>query len=77
MLVRQREGIAKTKGESAYWGRKPTAREKADEVLRLKAEGLGVTAIAEQFGIGRRSVYNILGDTPEAAKVWNTRRGAA
>ena len=73
MLVRQREGIAKAKGESAYWGRKPTAREKADEVLRLKAEGLGATAIAEQLGIGRRSVYNILGDTPEAAETFKHR----
>jgi DNA invertase Pin-like site-specific DNA recombinase len=85
MLVRQREGIAKAKGEKNYWGRKPTARVHADEVKRLKAEGLGAAAIAEQLGIGRRSVYNILGDTPEEAaetfkhraKVWNARKGAA
>lgn len=61
MLERQREGIAKAKAEGKYKGRKPTARAKADDVMRLKKEGLGPTAIAKRLGIGRASVYRILG----------------
>lgn len=60
MLERQREGIAKAKTEGKYKGRKPTAMAKAKEVIRLKNEGLGATAIAEQLKIGRASVYRIL-----------------
>lgn len=82
MLERQREGIAKAKAENNYWGRKPTARAQADEVKRLKDEGLGATAIAEKLGIARRSVYNILRDTTEAAETfkgrveaWSDRKG--
>ncbi|PYF13159.1 DNA invertase Pin-like site-specific DNA recombinase [Rhodobacter viridis] len=62
MLERQREGIAKAKAEGKYKGRAPTARAKADEVLRLHAEGIGGTEIAKRLGIGRASVYRILGD---------------
>ncbi|MBS7812856.1 recombinase family protein [Roseococcus pinisoli] len=61
MLERQREGIAKAKAEGLYKGRAPTARRKTDEVLKLKAEGLGADAIAEQLGLGRSSVYRIIG----------------
>lgn len=64
MPHRQREGIAKA--ESKYKGRKPTARAKSDDVLRLKLEGMGVTAIAKLLGIGRASVYRIL-EAKEAA----------
>jgi DNA invertase Pin-like site-specific DNA recombinase len=60
MLERQREGIAKAKSEGKYKGRKPTARAKADEVKRLKEEGVGATEIANLLGIGRASVYRIL-----------------
>jgi len=60
MLERQREGIAKAKAEGKYKGRKPTAMAKADEVRKLKAEGMGPTEIATQLGIGRASVYRIL-----------------
>jgi DNA invertase Pin-like site-specific DNA recombinase len=38
MLERQREGIAKAKREGKYMGRKPTAREKADEVKALSED---------------------------------------
>ena len=62
MLERQREGIAKAKAEGKYKGRKPTARAQADQVQRLKAEGLGASEIAEKLGIGRASVYRILAD---------------
>lgn len=61
MLERQREGIAKAKAEGKYRGRKPTARAKADEVKTLKASGVRPTDIARQLGIGRASVYRVLG----------------
>jgi DNA invertase Pin-like site-specific DNA recombinase len=60
MLERQREGIAKAKAEGKYKGRAPTARAKADEVLRLHKAGVGATEISKQLGIGRASVYRIL-----------------
>jgi DNA invertase Pin-like site-specific DNA recombinase len=60
MLERQREGIAKAKGEGRYKGRKPTARAKADEVRRLHGQGVRPTEIATRLGIGRASVYRVL-----------------
>lgn len=60
MLERQREGIAKAKAEGKYKGRVPTARRKAAEVHRLKAEGKIVDAIADELGISRSSVFRIL-----------------
>jgi DNA invertase Pin-like site-specific DNA recombinase len=60
MLERQREGIAKAKAEGKYRGRKPTAREKAADVKRLHADGIGATEIAKRLGIGRASVYRAL-----------------
>ena len=62
MLERQRVGIAKAKAEGKYRGRAPTARAKSDEVLALKAKGVGASKIAEQTGISRKSVYRILAD---------------
>ena len=60
MLERQREGVAKAKAEGKYKGRAPTARAKAPEVRRLKAEGVKPTHIAKRLGISRASVYRIL-----------------
>lgn len=60
MLERQREGIAKAKADGKYKGRKPTARAKEEDVLRLKSEGVGATEIAKRLGIGRASVYRII-----------------
>ncbi|MDD8023131.1 MAG: recombinase family protein [Paracoccaceae bacterium] len=67
MLERQREGIAKAKAAGKYKGRAPTARAKADEVLRLHGEGVGGTEIAKCLGIGRASVYRILDAAKEAS----------
>jgi DNA invertase Pin-like site-specific DNA recombinase len=55
---RQLEGIAAAKQRGVYRGRRATIR--ADEVRRLRAEGLGATEIAERLGIGRASVYRVL-----------------
>jgi DNA invertase Pin-like site-specific DNA recombinase len=60
MLERQREGIAKAKAEGAYKGRKPTARAKTADVLRLAAAGTKREEIAAQVGVGVASVYRIL-----------------
>jgi DNA invertase Pin-like site-specific DNA recombinase len=61
MLERQREGIAKAKREGRYKGRVPNARRQAAEVARLKAEGVRPSEIASRLGIGRASVYRVLG----------------
>ncbi len=68
MLERQREGVAKAKGEGKYKGRKPTARAKADEIRALAAQGLSMGAIAAQLGIGKGSVHRVL-NTKERGKL--------
>ena len=60
MLERQREGIAKAKAEGKYKGRKPTARAKTDQVIKLRAAGIKPNDIVSQLGISRASVYRIL-----------------
>ncbi|WP_046863666.1 recombinase family protein [Microvirga massiliensis] len=60
MLERQREGIAKAKGEGKYKGRKPTARAKTDEIKALAADGVSLSNIARQLGIGKASVHRVL-----------------
>ena len=70
MLERQREGIAAAKAAGKYKGRKPTARERSDEVLEKRGRNLGVSRIAREVGISRSSIYRILedhGDPAEAA----------
>jgi DNA invertase Pin-like site-specific DNA recombinase len=60
MLERQREGIAKAKAENRYMGRRPSARLKADEAVKLFNAGRSVTDIATALNIGRGSVYRAL-----------------
>ena len=69
MLERQREGIAKAKREGRYKGRVPTARRQAAEVARLKAEGVRPSEIASKLGIGRASVYRVLGSQAAGDRV--------
>ena len=63
-LERQFEGVAAAKERGVYKGRKPVLD--ADKVRQLHADGLGGTAIAKQLGIGRTSVYRLLGDQETA-----------
>jgi DNA invertase Pin-like site-specific DNA recombinase len=60
MKERQREGIADAKAAGRYKGRKPTARAKAADAVRLFKEGQRVSQVAVALGIGRASVYRAL-----------------
>ena len=60
MLERQREGIAKAKAEGRYKGRVPTARRQAQEIIKLKSEGMKAEEIAAKLGVGRSSVFRII-----------------
>jgi DNA invertase Pin-like site-specific DNA recombinase len=61
MLERQREWIAKAKADGRYKGRKPTARAMSDQVRAMKQDGKGASEITRTLGVGRASVYRILG----------------
>ncbi|MER0239676.1 recombinase family protein [Fulvimarina sp. MAC8] len=56
---RQMEGIAKAKAEGVYKGRKASID--PEKVRELQAQGMGGSEIARTLGIGRASVYRILG----------------
>jgi DNA invertase Pin-like site-specific DNA recombinase len=62
MKERQREGIADAKAAGRYKGRKPTARTKAADAVKLFQEGQRVSEVAKALGIGRASVYRALAD---------------
>jgi DNA invertase Pin-like site-specific DNA recombinase len=62
MLERQREGIEAARQAGKYRGRQPTAQRRAAEVKQLAAEGVAKIEIARRLGIGRSSVFRILGE---------------
>lgn len=63
---RQLEGIRAAKARGVYKGRKPSID--AAEVLRMRRdEKLGPAAIARRLGIGRASVYRLLGKQAAAS----------
>ena len=55
---RQLEGITSAKAKGVYKGRKKAID--PEKVQALKAEGLGITEIANQLKISRQSVYRAL-----------------
>jgi DNA invertase Pin-like site-specific DNA recombinase len=78
MLERQREGIAKAKREGRYKGSAPTVRRQADEIIRLKEAGVSPSEIASKLGIGRASVYRVLGSQGRLAMIrWQPVLSAA
>lgn len=56
---RQRAGIEAAKAKGVYKGRKRSIDR--DAVQLLREEGVGATEIARRLGIGRASVYKVLG----------------
>lgn len=60
---RQLEGIAKAKAEGKYKGR-PVSIDPAEIARLLSDEGMSPTAIADQLGIARSSVYRALQKRP-------------
>lgn len=54
---RQADGIAKAKADGKYRGRRASIN--PAEIAKLKADGLGASAIAKKLGIGRASVYRV------------------
>lgn len=66
MLARQREGIARAKAAGKYRGRAPSARAKSEQILQLRRQGIGATAIASTLGVSRASVYRVLKGAPAA-----------
>ena len=62
MLERQKIGVIAAKAAGRYKGRAPTARRRSADVIVLRREGLGASAIAARTGISRASVYRILAD---------------
>ena len=56
---RQKAGIAKAKAAGKFKGRPPSIDK--TELEKLKAAGMSPTQIAKELGIGRASVYRILG----------------
>ena len=53
MLERQREGIAKAKGDGRYKGRKPTVRAKAAEVKARAGQGLSMSQMLSDSGLAK------------------------
>ena len=61
ILERTNEGRIEAKAKGIKFGRKRTIdREK---IVSLHASGIGATAIANQTGIGRSTVYKLLKET--------------
>lgn len=68
LAERRAYGIARAKKEGKYRGRKPTARAKTPEVLKLKERGFRPDEIAKQLNLGRASVFRILRDHRDKAE---------
>src|SRR5580692_6429782 len=60
MLERQREGIARAKGEGKYRGRAPTVAKQAAQIRAMVAAGEKPAHVAKRLGVARSSVYRML-----------------
>lgn len=67
LAERRAYGIERAKRQGKYKGRKPTARAKTPEVLKLVERGFRPDEIAKQLEIGRASVFRILRDHRDGA----------
>jgi DNA invertase Pin-like site-specific DNA recombinase len=54
---RQLAGIAKAKAKGIYASKGRPRKVEAEQIRKLKAEGIRSTEIAKRLGIGRASVY--------------------
>jgi DNA invertase Pin-like site-specific DNA recombinase len=64
---RQREGIALAKVAGVYKGRKPAlSPEKVAELQKRAAAGESKTALAQEYGVTRQTIYNALGEANAA-----------
>ncbi len=78
---RQAEGIARAKAEGRYKNRRKTPgamnvpRIDRQAVKEKLFEGLGPTAIADELGIGRASVYRIEAELKEAGELDGAPQG--
>src|SRR5262249_44331028 len=59
MLERQREGIAKAKGQGLYKGRAPTVARQLDAIQARLQAGEKPAAVAKALGVSRSSVYRL------------------
>lgn len=62
ILERQQEGIALARARGVYKGRKPLSKEIVAKVHQRRNEGVPVTRIAKDLGVGRSTIYRYLGD---------------
>jgi DNA invertase Pin-like site-specific DNA recombinase len=85
VLQRQREGIAKAKGEGKYIGRQPTARNRMDRIVELfnaglKPDEIAAKVSAEKNGNGKpqsisvASVYRLRAEARKAGRLGEVRR---
>jgi len=61
---RQAEGIARAKADGRYRGRRPSID--PARIIELHKAGVGASEISRTLGIGRASVYRLLGEKPHA-----------
>jgi putative DNA-invertase from lambdoid prophage Rac len=57
---RVKAGMEHARAKGKVLGRPTTARDKADEIQQLIAEGLNKKEIANRLGVGRASIYRVL-----------------
>jgi putative DNA-invertase from lambdoid prophage Rac len=74
-LIRDRvnSGLAAARAKGVRLGRPPSLHKRADEVMALKAEGLGIREIARRLSMAASSVHSVLHATPGRPRKATTR----